>query len=473
MLFHSFEFLSLLFLTFILYYLFPKQRLILLAVANLVFYGVSGIGYLFIFLAISTISYYCSTLFITKHKRFYYLAAIIINLSNLAFFKYTGFILRNLEMMLKLNFPWQDSFLAKIILPVGISFYTFQLIAYIVDVYKEDIKPCKSLVEFWVFIAFFAQLIAGPIMRGKEFLPQIEGLTLITYKESRVKSGLYYIAMGLTKKLVFSDMLAPRVNYYFSLGNQLGTLDSWLAAYLFAFQIYFDFSSYSEIAVGIGHLFGFELAINFKTPYLSSNASEFWKRWHITLSSWIKDYIYIPLGGSRRGFKLQCLYLVAAMTLSGLWHGAAWGFIIWGVYHGLLSLSHKLYSKWLKKYNPSFIHSKLYKALSIFVFFQLTTIGWVFFRANSLGDAVSMVWKMISFTQINYHPIYIIYFAIVVGLCILHLAEYYLRKNGIVLTGTWRKYCPEYVRAAAYVMVVLILILFTQREQSSFIYFQF
>lgn len=473
MLFHSFEFLSLLFLTCLIYYLLPKQRLYLLAIANLVFYGVSGISYLLLFLAMSIITYYCSRRVNKKGGRIFLYAGVLINLFNLAFFKYTGFVLKNFEALLNLHFPWQDALLARIILPVGISFYTFQLIAYLVDVFRKDIKPCRSLVEFWVFISFFAQLIAGPIMRGSEFLPQIEGIKKIKFDQQRLKYGLYYICMGLSKKLIFSDQLAPRVQYYFSLGTQLGTLDSWFATYLFAFQIYFDFSSYSEIAVGIGHLFGFDLAINFKTPYLSSNASEFWKRWHITLSSWIRDYVYIPMGGSKRGFKRQCLFLVLAMTLSGLWHGAAWGFIVWGIYHGLLSLIHKLYAKWVKKANPKFVNTFIYKAITVFMFFQFTTIGWVFFRANSLRDAASMVWKMVSFTQINYHPIYIVYFAIVLGLWLLHLAEYYLRKNASIVIEKWHRYFPEYIRAAAYVMVLIILILFTQREQSTFIYFQF
>jgi len=473
MLFHSFEFIFLLIIAFALFYLFPKKRLWMLAISNLVFYSVSGVGYLLIFLSVALITYYCSRKLSSVNGRIYYFIAIIVNLCNLVFFKYTGFILRNIEMTLNIHFTWQDALLAKIILPIGISFYTFQLIAYIVDVWRKDIKPCKSFVEFWVFIAFFAQLIAGPIMRGQEFLPQVAKLKEIKYDETNMRYGLYYIGMGMTKKLIFADMLAPKVQYYFSQVSQLGTLDSWFAAYLFAFQIYFDFSSYSEIAVGIGHLFGLRMAINFKTPYLSGNASEFWKRWHITLSSWIKDYIYIPLGGSRRGFPMQCIFLLTAMALSGLWHGAAWGFIVWGIYHGLLSVAHKVYSRIIKDSNIAFVKSKVYRWLTVFVFFQLTTIGWVFFRAQNLQDAIYMVWKMISFSDVRFSNVYILYFGFIILLWILHFSEFAIRKDAYKFLNTWRSYCPEYIRAAAYVMIFIILVMFTQREQSSFIYFQF
>ena len=473
MLFHSFEFIFLLIITLALFYFFPKKRLWMLAVANLVFYGVSGVGYLAIFLSVSLITYFCSRKLSSPNGKIYYLIAIIINLSNLVFFKYTGFILKNIEIFFNIHFQWQDALLAKIILPVGISFYTFQLIAYIVDVWRKDIEPCKSFVEFWVFIAFFAQLIAGPIMRGEEFLPQVEKLNEIRYKEANIKYGLYYIAMGMTKKLAFADVLAPRVQYYFGQASQLGTLDSWFAAYLFAFQIYFDFSSYSEIAIGIGHLFGLKMAINFKTPYLSGNASEFWKRWHITLSSWIKDYIYIPLGGSRKGFFMQCIFLLTAMSLSGLWHGAAWGFIVWGVYHGLLSAAHKIYNRVLKNKDLAFTKSKVYKWISVFVFFQLTTIGWVFFRAETLQDAIHMIWRMVSLTDIRFSSRYIIYFGFIALLWVLHFIEYEVRKKANKLLDIWRGYCPDYIRAAAYVMIFIILVMFTQTEQSSFIYFQF
>lgn len=473
MLFHSFEFIFLTIITFALFYVFPKKRLLLLAVANLVFYGVSGFGYLTLFVFTAFITYYCSLKLQSPRRKIYYFAAIILNLGNLAFFKYTGFVLRNIEMALNIHFPWQDAFLAKIILPVGISFYTFQLVAYIVDVWRKDIEPSKSFVEFWVFIAFFAQLIAGPIMRGNEFLPQVEKLKEIKYDEGNIRYGLYYIAMGLTKKLVFADILAPKVQYYFSQASQLGTLDSWFAAYLFAFQIYFDFSSYSEIAVGVGHLFGLQMAINFKTPYLSGNASEFWRRWHITLSSWIKDYIYIPLGGSRKGFPMQCVFLLTAMALSGLWHGAAWGFIVWGIYHGLLSVSHKIYTRIIKGKEYRFTQSKIYRVMSIFFFFQLTTIGWVLFRAKSLQDATHMIWKMVSFSDIRMDRVYILYFGLIIFLWALHLAEFALRKNALKFIHSWKAYCPDYVRAAAYVCILIILVMFTQREQSSFIYFQF
>ncbi|QXM05318.1 MBOAT family O-acyltransferase [Crassaminicella indica] len=469
MLFHSFEFMILLFITFMLFYSFPKQRIYLLALVNILFYGASGISYLVLFMLVSLITYVCALHLDKSYYKILYTIGILVNLLNLAFFKYTGFILKNLEKIIGITFPWQEHLLAKIMLPVGISFYTFQLIAYLVDVKRKEIKPCDSFISFWVFISFFGQLIAGPIMRGKEFIPQILNVQKNPFTLSNIKYGFYYITMGLAKKIIFADFLASKADFYFSQVMNLNTLDAWFAAYLFAFQIYFDFSAYSEIAVGIGHLFGLRLKLNFKSPYISGNPSEFWKRWHITLSSWIKDYIYIPLGGAKKGVFLQYVNLIIAMALSGLWHGAAWTFIIWGTYHGVLSVLHKIYRK-----NISFNrNNKLYKLISIFVFFHLTTIGWVFFRAGSFNDALYMIKEMITLSNMTYSPRYFIYFGFIAFLYCIHLLEYFIRKNDITLTKLWEKYFPPFIRAAAYIGILIILILFTKTEESSFIYFQF
>ncbi|WP_165916346.1 MBOAT family O-acyltransferase [Marinisporobacter balticus] len=359
--------------------------------------------------------------------------------------------------------------MSKILLPVGISFYTFQLIAYLVDVKRKEIKPCDSFINFWVFISFFGQLIAGPIMRGKEFLPQIENLQDNKLTLRNFKYGFYYIIMGLTKKIIFADFLASKADFYFNQVGNLNSLDAWFASYLFAFQIYFDFSAYSEIAVGVGYLFGLYLNINFKSPYISASPSEFWKRWHITLSSWIKDYIYIPLGGAKKGTLLQYMFLIIAMAISGLWHGAAWTFIMWGIYHGLLSAFHKIYRKWIKLERKN----SFYKILSIFIFFNLTTIGWVFFRAKSIHEAVFMIKKMITLCDISFSHVYFVYFGFIALLYGIHILEYFIRNNEITLKLFWEKHVPTGIRAAAYMAILIILILLTKTEESSFIYFQF
>ncbi|TCO73150.1 D-alanyl-lipoteichoic acid acyltransferase DltB (MBOAT superfamily) [Marinisporobacter balticus] len=469
MLFHTFEFFVLLFVTFFSFYIFPKKRIYILALANIIFYGASGTRYLLLFLIVSLITYLCSLKLETCYWKIFYLIGILVVISNLLFFKYTGFVLNNLEKFMRIHFPWQDSLLSKILLPVGISFYTFQLIAYLVDVKRKEIKPCDSFINFWVFISFFGQLIAGPIMRGKEFLPQIENLQDNKLTLRNFKYGFYYIIMGLTKKIIFADFLASKADFYFNQVGNLNSLDAWFASYLFAFQIYFDFSAYSEIAVGVGYLFGLYLNINFKSPYISASPSEFWKRWHITLSSWIKDYIYIPLGGAKKGTLLQYMFLIIAMAISGLWHGAAWTFIMWGIYHGLLSAFHKIYRKWIKLERKN----SFYKILSIFIFFNLTTIGWVFFRAKSIHEAVFMIKKMITLCDISFSHVYFVYFGFIALLYGIHILEYFIRNNEITLKLFWEKHVPTGIRAAAYMAILIILILLTKTEESSFIYFQF
>ena len=473
MLFHTFEFFLLLSVSIIAYFAFPKARVYIIALANIVFYSASGIGYLVLFVAVAFITYFCSLKLSKTNKKIFFYIALIANVFNLLFFKYTGFVLSNIETMLNIRFPWQDEFLSLIILPVGISFYTFQMIAYLVDVRKKELKPCHSFVKFWVFISFFGQLIAGPIMRGKEFLPQINNLESLKVKPTNIKYGLYFIVMGLIKKIIFADMLARQVNLYYSDVASITPLDAWFATYLFAFQIYFDFSSYSEMAVGLGYLFGLKLNLNFKSPYISSNATEFWKRWHITLSTWIRDYIYFPIGGAKKGALRRYINIIIAMTISGLWHGAAWTFIIWGAYHGVLSVAHKLYDKFLKRFGFEFTRSKIYKAISIFVFFHIVCLGWVLFRAGSFNDALILFNKMLSIGSVFDSRLLFYKLGLVLMLYGFHVLEYFLRKNEIKSGYYWKKYVPSFARAFCYIIIFILLALFTQGEENTFIYFQF
>ncbi len=473
MLFHSLEFLLLLALTFVLFYSFPKIRMYLLFAANIIFYGVSGVKYLIVFMLVSYFTYFCSNRLSARHGKIYFYAGLLVNVLNLMFFKYTGFILENIDRFLGISMPWQNSLVAKIILPVGISFYTFQLIAYLVDVWRKDIEPCKSFLTFWVFISFFAQLIAGPIMRGSDFIPQVVRIGYTKLSESRIKFGIYYISRGFIKKIIFADTLAPIVAQFYSNAAGMGTMDAWYATYLFAFQIFFDFSAYSEFAMGIGHLFGFNMDVNFKTPYVSSNPKEFWKRWHITLSSWIRDYIYIPMGGGKKSFILKCLFVLIAMMISGMWHGAKWTFIIWGAYHGMLSVMHNTYIKYFSFIREKFKNNVFYKIVTTFVFFQLTNIGWVFFRANGFTDAMIIIRKMFSFSNISYNGIYGVYLVVVMLLYLVHLAEYWVSIYEIQVKTVWTTLIPAYMRAAIYAVIVMLLIVFTTAEESTFIYFQF
>lgn len=363
--------------------------------------------------------------------------------------------------------------MAKLFLPLGISFYTFQMIAYLVDVRKGRILPERSFLTFWVFISFFSKVTAGPIMRGKDLLPQLHRLNEISFSMKNFNFFMYYMAMGLFKKIVFADHLAVLVGGYFSRAGTLSSLDAWAAAYLFAFQIYFDFSAYSEMAMGVGYLFGLELSINFKTPYLSKNPSEFWKRWHITLSSFIRDYIYIPLGGNKKGFAKQCVFLLIAMALSGLWHGSAWTFVIWGIYHGLLSVLHVSYIKLGGTLRERLKGNALYQLLCIFVLFQAVCIGWVFFRANSIHDALHMIKTMVLLTDINLNLSVVKKFGVVGLLFCLHIIENYVRNHENEIFRAWKQKVPDGIRGVVYAMIFVVIILITQVQESGFLYAQF
>jgi alginate O-acetyltransferase complex protein AlgI len=473
MLFHTPEFMILMIITFGLYYFLPGLRLYILALADLLFYGVGGVGYLGLFLFISTCTYFISWLLQGQHRQLYLWLAIALNVGNLVFFKYTFFILTNLESLMSVPLLNQYPLFQHLILPIGISFYTFELIAYLVDVYKGKIPPTRSWLIFWVFISFFPHRVAGPIMRGKDLIPQLSNLKKLDVSAS-MKIGLAYLAMGLFKKIIIADYIATTANNFFAQGGNLNSTGAWVAAYLYTFQIYYDFSAYSEMAVGIGYLFGIKLALNFKTPYLSANATEFWKRWHITLSEWIRDYLYIPMGGSWHGSTRKYLNLFFAMAISGLWHGAAWTFIAWGMYHGMLLIAHNIWAKWKK---PSllekFTSTRFYHVIAVLIFFHLTCLGWVLFRVEGIHNAIRMVLKMLTINPFNLDTTLASYFGWMVFLYFLHLAERWARQNYLHLSAFWQKYFPAPLRALVYTIFIFILIIFTQILQSNFIYFKF
>ena len=472
MLFHTPEFLFLMTIAFVLYYFLPRLRLYILAVADIIFYAVGGIGYLGLFLFISTATYLLSWKLQGEGKKFYLWLAIGLNVGNLVFFKYTFFILTNLEKIFATPLLNQYALFHHLLLPIGISFYTFELIAYIVDVYQGKIPPVRSWMVFWVFISFFPHRVAGPIMRGKDLIAQVNNLPYIAVSNT-VQLGLAYLTMGLIKKIIIADYIAVWANNFFAAGTSLNSTGAWVAAYLYTFQIYYDFSAYSEMAVGISYLFGIKLALNFKTPYLSANATEFWKRWHITLSDWIRDYIYIPLGGSWHGPRRKYLNLFIAMAISGLWHGAAWTFVIWGMYHGVMLIIHNIYGKWEKpEWLERFSGTRFCHALTVLVFFQFVTVGWVFFRVDGIANAARIVFKMLTFNPLHFDTNLVKYLAVIVFLFILHIVEKWGRQNYHKLAEIWQRFLPAPIRALAYTMLIIILII-SIKTQSSFIYFQF
>jgi len=366
----------------------------LLLVASYLFYASWDWRFLSLLL-ISTIVDYCAGLTISgaktqKVRKAALLISVGTNLGILAGFKYFNFFADSLRELLGV-IGWEMSpFMINVILPVGISFYTFQTMSYTIDIYRKKFVPTRNIVDFALFVSFFPQLVAGPIERAKRLLPQIQRRRKIT--NEKVSRGVYLIVWGLFKKVVVADSLATLIDPVFSAPGPYSGIVVLMAVYAFAWQIYADFSGYSDMARGLAYLLGFRLMVNFRIPYAAANPREFWQRWHISLSTWLRDYLYIPLGGNRRGKVRTLINLMVTMLLGGLWHGAAWTFVIWGAYHGVWLVLHKLYRNLTKGIRGwSGYWGIIWRGLAIFMTWHGVCVGWLFFRAESLGQAMAMM----------------------------------------------------------------------------------
>ena len=309
--------------------------------------------------------------------------SLVTNLSLLSIFKYLDFFIRtfNLAALKISNSPGLDEL--GLALPVGISFYTFQTMSYTIDIYRRKMTPYQSFIDFGCYASFFPQLVAGPIVRADEFKDQLDGP--ISYRSANIKIGLTLIVYGLFKKIVFADNLAIHANQIFTEGEHLGNIGLiWWASLCFGIQIYCDFSAYTNIALGSARLLGISLPENFKTPYAAKSPQDFWRRWHISLSTWLRDYLYIPLGGSRHGQTVMIFALMTTMILGGLWHGASWNFVIWGLVHGLLLVAHRYFSK-LNLIEKLFTNFKTSSTILSWVITQyLVFFTWLIFRIEDV-----------------------------------------------------------------------------------------
>ncbi len=395
MLFNSFQFFIFFAIVYFLYRVLPyKGQNFLLLIASLVFYGTWDWRFLFLMLGSALIDYYAGLKIASVedrvHKRRYLVLSMISNLTILGFFKYFNFFSDSFKTFLQIFGLEANYTTLNIVLPVGISFYTFQSMSYAIDIYRGNLKPVRSMPDFILFVTFFPQLVAGPIERASNLLPQVLGERQITPEKNR--DGVWLILWGLFKKVVIADNLANVVNTAFAQYASLSGPEVLAAVYAFAIQIYCDFSGYSDIARGLAKLLGFELMVNFNLPYLSKNPTEFWQQWHISLSTWLRDYLYIPLGGNRKGELMTYRNLMLTMVLGGLWHGAAWTFVIWGFYQGTLLVLHRLSAPTLGRWLGN---GKAVKIISVMVNFQLTAIGWLIFRAESFGQLMDMASKLL------------------------------------------------------------------------------
>ena len=490
MVFHSPNFLVFMILLLIPYYLWQKGRISLLIVASCIFYAASGLGLLLLFIAMTLVTFVAMRLMQRPRLRWMFWVGIAANVGNLVYFKYSLMFLHTIELALgrellltELARSWLTDGQGDLLLPVGISFYTFQFLSYLIDVRRGTVEGTRNPFRLWMYVAVFPHLMAGPIMRGGELIPQLDRLNEKQIRWEEIRFGLYMILVGLIKKVALADQIAPIVNALYGDADLLSTGQAWIATYLFGFQIYFDFSAYSDMALGLGYLLGFQLIINFRTPYLSSNPSEFWNRWHISLSRWIRDYIYIGLGGNRKGAVRTYANLLAAMLISGLWHGAAWHFVVWGGVHGLLLAAYRWWTKLMNRIDRDRLvrGNWLYRLLAVFAFYHVVTWTWVFFRAESLREAWMLTLKMIGVqagegsaagVSVGVSPSLSLLFLIVVTLYALHLVEWGLRDREAGVSRVWH-WVPAPVRGIVYAGIMLALFYFMKGETYDFIYFQF
>ncbi len=420
----------------------------------------------------------------TANKKLLLGIGLAVNLLCLGIFKYSNFMVQSFDSILGMATGSSPGWAINIILPLAISFFIFEFIHYLFDIYRGK-PPIQSFVLFALFAAFFPTQIAGPIKRYSDFAAQM--LEDRKLKLSYFDEGIPLIIIGFAKKILLADNLATFVDMGYKVPGSFGAPEMWLFAYAFAFQIYFDFSGYTDIARGSARLFGYDIPINFNLPYIANNMSNFWHRWHISLSTWLRDYLFIPLGGSRGGRWLTHRNLFLTMALGGLWHGASWNFVVWGVFHGLALIAHREFSFWRESVSEKsaqfekLFSSKGWNLFSIFLTFHAVCIGWVFFRVQEIGTAFNVVKKMVTFSPIrtgaepvqflvlqNHLPIVVILVVIMVAVLLLtNLPVSIMNEKGIF------KNAPAQVKGVFCAILILLLVTFLPDGTQPFIYFQF
>jgi D-alanyl-lipoteichoic acid acyltransferase DltB (MBOAT superfamily) len=398
---------------------------------------------------------------------------IVLNLGILGVFKYYNFFVENLDALFGMMGYHLDWVTMNVILPVGISFYTFQALSYTIDVYQKKLPATHDIVEFFAYISFFPQLVAGPIERATNLLPQFQQKRQFDY--AKAVDGLRQMLWGFVKKLIVADGCAEVVNQTWNGLEHSTGLMLLVCSLLFTFQIYADFSGYSDIAIGCAKLFGIRLTTNFKVPYFSRNVREFWRRWHITLMGWFTQYVYFPLGGSRCSRARTVLNTVIVFALSGLWHGADWTFVLWGLYHALLFIP--LIVLGSQRYRDTVAHGRLlpsFKELvSMVVTFLLINFGWILFRAPDFASFSEFVFRLFSPSLFNYHGLTMKMATMLMWCAALIVVEWLQRERQHVLQiDCCRLLSTRPARLALYALLVFIIFYFAGQVQT-FIYFQF
>ena len=449
----------------LVYYALPKHRNFFLLAASYVFYGWWDPWFVLLMLFATLVNYIGGQVIASSgnNRRRQHVALVVsvsISLSLLGFFKYFMFAQQNLSWVLQ-QFGADALPIYQVILPVGISFFIFQSISYTVDVYRGDAPPVRSFWDFACFVALFPQLIAGPIVRYNTIADQLVSRTHTTDKFS---SGVALFILGLAKKLFLANLIGKSADAVFS-AESPGMFDAWFGVIAYAFQIYFDFAAYSDMAVGLGRMFGFEFPRNFNAPYRAESITDFWRRWHISLSTFLRDYLYIPLGGNRVSERRIYINLTIVMLLGGLWHGSSWAFLIWGAYHGVLLA----FERWRGKKS---VYGMLPHSLRVLITFVLVLFSWVLFRCPTLAEAIQYFKAMFSFSGAD-------------GGSLLLAGEIYTPGNFVLMIFcavlvTQKVQSFDWVKQLTWFKSILLLILFCfslaamfAQTFNPFLYFQF
>jgi alginate O-acetyltransferase complex protein AlgI len=476
MYFNSFVFLLFCFSFFPVYFYLKNKifRIIFLSFTCLLFYGMFNFYYIPLILFITSV-YYFSAIKIsgtcnTKHKKIFLLSTIFLNLAVLIFFKYLNFFDSSLNGIFSLfgitiNLP-----LFEFILPAGISFYTFLNISYLIEVHRETIPPEKNFLQYFTFAAFWPTVMSGPILRAKNFLPQFNKNRSFSWE--MFYRAFFIVSFGFFKKVFIADNIALYVNRVYDSGIPVTFFNAWSAAYAYALQIYFDFSGYTDIAIGCALLLGFRIPDNFNFPYASASFTEFWKRWHITLSEFLRDYLFLPFSYSAlRKIKSQYLAYafasLATMFIAGLWHGAAWNFVLWGLFHGAALTLERGFKIMRKKRKPL-----LPKVLKRILFFNFLTISWVLFR-NEIPKAMKIFSVMSGFVpegSVDVLGNNFMLLVIIITISVL-LIQYYMSDKNLISIFNKQKYFK--IRYAAAVIIIWILVIAAGGKSEPFIYFKF
>lgn len=448
---------------------FTKVRNVLLIIASLIFYAFGEPVYVILMIISAILNYTCALLMGKANRKAVLTAAVVINIGILCVFKYTGFFVTTLNSVLHLHIN-----VPQITLPIGISFFTFQALSYVIDVYREQVGIQKNFFKVLLYISFFPQLIAGPIVKYRDIAVEIDQRRV---KLKEAAPGFRRFICGLGKKVLIANTMAVAADNIFSQGFEtINIVAAWIGAVAYAMQIYFDFSGYSDMAIGLGWMFGFHFKENFEHPYGSLTIREFWRRWHISLSSWFKEYVYIPLGGNRKGKVRAGINKVIVFFLTGLWHGANWTFVIWGLFHGLFSFFEEFVPA-LKKLPRVILH--IYTMLVVIV-------GFVIFRADTLTQAFTFIGKMftgfdfsalsMSFACQQMTPFFIVMLIVAVVCCgpirplVLKLRAAALKDGGLT---SKQNFVQMILYVAAFALLLWCIIRLSGGSYNPFIYFRF